>query len=55
VTEHAGRGVGLDVVNAAVRTCGGRIGIATAPGKYTRFKVVLPRAAAPAEAHSSAA
>ena len=50
VTEHAGRGVGLDVVNAAVRSCGGRIGIATTAGKYTRFKMLLPRrGAAPAQ------
>jgi len=55
VSEHAGRGVGLDVVNAAVRDCGGRIGIATTAGKYTRFKMLLPRAAAPAESQSSAA
>lgn len=46
VSEHAGRGVGLDVVNATVRDCGGRIGISTAPGKYTRFKVLLPKSAA---------
>jgi HPt (histidine-containing phosphotransfer) domain-containing protein len=55
VTEHAGRGVGLDVVNAAVRECGGRIGIATSPGKYTRFKIVLPRRDAQPRSHSSAA
>ena len=55
VTEHAGRGVGLDVVNAAVRECGGRIGIATTPGKYTRFKIVLPRRDAQPESRSSAA
>jgi two-component system, chemotaxis family, sensor kinase CheA len=45
VTEHAGRGVGLDVVNSTVRECGGRIGLATATGKYTRFKTVFPRRA----------
>jgi len=45
-SEHAGRGVGLDVVNTVVRECGGRIGIATAPGQFTRFKVQLPRVAA---------
>src|SRR5712675_626714 len=55
VTEHAGRGVGLDVVNAAVRECGGRIGIATTPGKYTRFKIGLPRRESLSESHSSAA
>jgi HPt (histidine-containing phosphotransfer) domain-containing protein len=55
VTEHAGRGVGLDVVNTIVRACGGRIGIATAAGKYTRFKTVFPRRAAVEAAHPSAA
>ena len=55
VTEHAGRGVGLDVVNTTVRACGGRIGIATAAGKYTRFKTVFPRRTPAAAAHSSAA
>jgi HPt (histidine-containing phosphotransfer) domain-containing protein len=42
-TDHAGRGVGLDAVNALVRERGGRIGIATAPGHFTRFRVSLPR------------
>jgi chemosensory pili system protein ChpA (sensor histidine kinase/response regulator) len=55
VTEHAGRGVGLDVVNATIRECGGRIGISTQPGKYTRFKMLLPRREAGAASRSSAA
>jgi chemotaxis protein histidine kinase CheA len=55
VDEHAGRGVGLDVVNATVRECGGRIGIATSPGKYTRFKTVLPRPAPSVSSQSTAA
>jgi len=55
VTEHAGRGVGLDVVHAAVRDCGGRIGIATSTGKYTRFKIVLPRRDEQPSSQSSAA
>ncbi len=55
VDEHAGRGVGLDVVNTTVRECGGRIGIATSPGKYTRFKTVLPRRAASEPSQSTAA
>jgi chemotaxis protein histidine kinase CheA len=45
-SEHAGRGVGLDVVNTLVRECGGRISISTMPGQYTRFKVLLPRTVA---------
>jgi sensor histidine kinase regulating citrate/malate metabolism len=55
VNEHAGRGVGLDVVNAVVRGCGGKIGIATSSGKYTRFKVILPRRADAASSRSTAA
>lgn len=55
VTEHAGRGIGLDVVNAMVRECGGRIGISTAPGQFSRFKVLLPREVPTLEPSSSAA
>jgi len=55
VTEHAGRGVGLDLVNAAVREFGGRIGISTTAGKFTRFKLLLPRTSAEPASHSSAA
>ncbi len=55
VSDHAGRGVGLDVVNAAVRESGGRIGISTTAGKYTRFKILLPRAEVDADSQSSAA
>jgi hypothetical protein len=43
VSEHAGRGVGLDAVNTRVREAGGRIAVSTAAGKYTRFRVLLPR------------
>lgn len=44
VSEHAGRGVGLDAVSSRVREQGGRIGVSTAAGRYTRFRVLLPRA-----------
>jgi HPt (histidine-containing phosphotransfer) domain-containing protein len=44
VTEHAGRGVGLDSVSQTVRSLGGSIGIATADGKFTRFRMKLPLA-----------
>jgi chemotaxis protein histidine kinase CheA len=40
--RDAGRGVGLDFVLKAVHSTGGKISIATAPGKYTRFSIVLP-------------
>ncbi len=42
VSELAGRGVGLDVVRSDVIAMGGRIETATAPGKGTSFKLVLP-------------
>lgn len=42
VTEHAGRGVGLDTVSQTVRSLGGSIGIATTDGKFTRFRMKLP-------------
>ena len=40
--RDAGRGVGLDFVLKAVHALGGRISVSTAPGKYTRFAVLLP-------------
>jgi signal transduction histidine kinase len=46
VTEHAGRGVGLDVVSNQVREIGGQIAVSTTPGKYTRFRIQFPKAAA---------
>ena len=52
--EHAGRGVGLDLVSTTVRECGGKVGISTSTGRYTRFKVILPMSPATA-AQSSAA
>ena len=42
VTELSGRGVGMDVVRSDVAAMGGRIETATAPGKGTSFKLVLP-------------
>src|SRR5580658_9203127 len=44
VSEHAGRGVGLDAVSNWVRENGGNIAVSTVSGQYTRFKVVLPKA-----------
>jgi two-component system chemotaxis sensor kinase CheA len=55
VSEHAGRGVGLDAVSNLVRESGGKIGVSTVAGQYTRFKVLLPKAvASPASASSAA-
>jgi len=36
------RGIGMDVVRDLVNKSGGRVGIATKPGEYTRFRVTLP-------------
>jgi chemotaxis protein histidine kinase CheA len=46
VSMDAGRGVGMDVVARSVYALGGKIGVSTHPGRFTRFKIVLPRAAA---------
>jgi signal transduction histidine kinase len=48
VSEHAGRGVGLDTVSSRVREQGGKIGVSTTAGQCTRFKVLLPKRAAAA-------
>ena len=42
VSMDAGRGIGMDVVARSVYTLGGKIGVSTNPGKFTRFKIVLP-------------
>jgi two-component system, chemotaxis family, sensor kinase CheA len=46
VSMDAGRGVGMDVVARGVYALGGKIGVSTNPGKFTRFKIVLPAAEA---------
>ena len=46
VSLDAGRGVGMDVVARSIYALGGRIGVSTLPGKFTRFKISLPPAAA---------
>lgn len=49
VGEGGARGIGMDVVRDLVTKAGGRVGIATKPGEYTRFRITLPHAkAAPA-------
>jgi hypothetical protein len=42
VSEGGARGLGMDVVRDLVSKAGGRVGIATKPGEYTRFRVTLP-------------
>jgi two-component system, chemotaxis family, sensor kinase CheA len=46
ISMDAGRGVGMDVVARSVYALGGKIGVSTHPGKYTRFKIILPTAEA---------
>lgn len=46
VDRDAGRGVGLDVVRQLAHELGGRVGMATTPGRGTRFRVTLPAEAA---------
>ena len=36
------RGIGMDVVRELVTKVGGRVGIATKSGEYTRFRITLP-------------
>jgi len=50
VTMDAGRGVGMDVVARTVYGLGGKIGVSTNPGRFTRFKIVLPAAQAASSA-----
>lgn len=47
VSMDAGRGVGMDVVARSVHSLGGKIAVSTNPGKFTRFKIVLPAIEAP--------
>jgi chemosensory pili system protein ChpA (sensor histidine kinase/response regulator) len=42
LTELAGRGVGMDVVRSQAQALGGRIAIATTPGRGARFTIHLP-------------
>jgi signal transduction histidine kinase len=42
VSEGGARGIGMDLVRDLVTKAGGRVGIATKPGEYTRFRISLP-------------
>lgn len=39
---HAGRGIGLDIVQSEITRLGGRLAIATQPGLFTEFRVSVP-------------
>ena len=49
VTELAGRGVGMDVVRSELASFGGRVAIASEPGRGTRFTLYLPMTLAVAQ------
>jgi PAS domain S-box-containing protein len=53
-TKHPGRGVGLAIVRTIARKYGGSIRITSAPGRGTRFSVMLPCAAGQAESEGVA-
>jgi two-component system chemotaxis sensor kinase CheA len=42
ITDFSGRGVGMDVVRRNITNLGGRIQVQSAPGKGTRFTLVIP-------------
>lgn len=42
VNKDAGRGVGMNLVADLVQQNGGKLGVATVPGKFTRFTIMLP-------------
>ena len=42
VGDGGARGIGMDLVRDLVNKAGGRVGIATKPGEYTRFRITLP-------------
>ncbi len=42
ISKLSGRGVGMDVVRNAISSLGGRIGIASEPGRGTSFTISLP-------------
>jgi two-component system chemotaxis sensor kinase CheA len=41
-TKDAGRGVGMNLVADLVHQVGGRVGVATARGRFTRLTITLP-------------
>lgn len=42
VTTDAGRGAGMDLVRIRVAELGGRVGLASAGGRFSKFKIWLP-------------
>ena len=48
-TKDAGRGVGMNLMADHMRQIGGKVGVATAPGKFTRVTMTLPAVLKPAD------
>ena len=48
-TKDAGRGVGMNLMADLIRQIGGRVGVATAPGRFTRLTMTLPAPRTPAD------
>ncbi len=48
-TKHAGRGMGLAVVQGIIRSHGGAIHLVSAPGQGTTFRILLPSTAQKAQ------
>jgi two-component system, chemotaxis family, sensor kinase CheA len=48
-TKDGGRGVGMNLMADHMRQIGGRVGVATAPGKFTRVTMTLPAPLKPAD------
>jgi chemotaxis protein histidine kinase CheA len=42
-TKDAGRGVGMNVMAGLMQQIGGRVAVATMPGKFTRLTLTLPQ------------
>jgi two-component system, chemotaxis family, sensor kinase CheA len=49
VTKDAGRGVGMNLMADLMRQIGGRVGVATAAGRFTRVTMTLPAPRKPAD------
>jgi len=43
ITQHAGRGVGLDLIKNSVEKHGGTISLKSVPGEFTEFSMSFPR------------
>ncbi len=50
VTQISGRGIGMDVVRSEIAALGGRVEVASMPGKGTRFTLTMPLTLAVAQA-----